>query len=114
MHIGTDYGRIGHHPRHVRLAGKRCEHPVEHAHLDPAIMAVLHRLMTARPLRQIAPPAAGPGLLQQRVGAGGLSRSHGASRGESTSLSKADLQKSVLNHESLSRGIPNREIVTTI
>jgi hypothetical protein len=53
-------------------------------------------------------------VLQQRVRAGGLSRSHGASRGESTSLSKADLQKSVLNHESLSRGIPNREIVTTI
>jgi len=67
MHIGTDQGRIGHHQRQVSLASKHCEHPVEHAHLDPAIIAVLHRLMTARPLGQIAPPAAGPGLPQQRM-----------------------------------------------
>jgi len=93
MHIGTDQDRIGHHRRHVSLAGKRCEHPVEHALLDPVILAVLHRLMTVRPLGQIAPPAAGPGLPQQRMeeativgagtalalappGADGLSRSH--------------------------------------
>ena len=82
---------IGHHRSHVSLAGKRYEHPVEHAHLDPAIIAVLHRLMTARPLGQIAPPPAGPGLPQQRMeevtivsaatalappGAKGLRRSH--------------------------------------
>ena len=30
MHIGTDQGRTGHHRRHVSLADKRCEHPVEH------------------------------------------------------------------------------------
>ena len=37
---------IGHHRRHVSLAGERYEHPVEHARLDPVIIAVLHRLMT--------------------------------------------------------------------
>ncbi|MGA7658048.1 MAG: hypothetical protein WCA96_14905 [Methylocella sp.] len=93
MHIGTGQGRIGYHRRHVSLAGECYEHPVVHAHLDPAMIAVLHRLMTARPRGQIAPPAARPGLPQQRmeeatiVGAGaalalappgakGLSRSH--------------------------------------
>lgn len=67
MSVGADDGGVDHQPFEVRIGGDRLEHAVEHAHLDPAIVAPLGRLIGAEPLRQVTPAPAGPRHPQQGV-----------------------------------------------
>jgi hypothetical protein len=60
-------GGIDHQPLEIGLAGKSGQDPVEHAHLDPAIIPPLHRLIATKALRQVAPASAGTGHPQKSV-----------------------------------------------
>jgi hypothetical protein len=42
---------VDHQPFQIGLAGERFQHIVQHAHLDPAIIAPLHRAVVAKPFR---------------------------------------------------------------
>ena len=49
------------------MTGYRFEQAIEHAHLDPAIIAPLRRLIGSKALRQITPTCARAGYPQQRI-----------------------------------------------
>jgi hypothetical protein len=51
-------GGIDHQPFQIGFARQRGEDGVQNAHLDPAIIAPLHRLVLAEPPWQIAPAPA--------------------------------------------------------
>jgi hypothetical protein len=48
-------GRVDHQPFEIGLARQRGEDLVQNAHLDPAVVAPLHRLVPAQLPGQIAP-----------------------------------------------------------
>lgn len=49
---------IDHQPFEIGLTGKNRQYLVEHAHLDPTVIAPLDRAVVAQPLGQIAPATA--------------------------------------------------------
>src|SRR5690606_29553611 len=67
LRLSADHRGVDGQPLHVRVRGHRLEDAVEHAPLDPAVIAPLDRLIGAEALRQIAPARPRARQLQQRI-----------------------------------------------
>jgi hypothetical protein len=67
MLMGTHDCGIDHQPFQVGLACQNSQHFIEHAHLDPAVIAPLDRAIVAQILGQIAPATARAGHPEKRV-----------------------------------------------
>jgi hypothetical protein len=67
MLMGPHDGAVDHQPFQIGFACQRHQHGVEHPHLDPAVVASLHRAVIAKSLGQIAPACAGAGHPQQGI-----------------------------------------------
>jgi hypothetical protein len=65
--MGSHDGGVDHQPFQIGFARQRGKDGVQHPHLDPAIVAPLHRLVLAQRLRQIAPTPARARHPQQRI-----------------------------------------------
>lgn len=65
--LGANDGGVDHQPFEIRLAGDSFKQSIEHAHLDPAIIASFRRLIRAKALRKITPTRARARYPQQRV-----------------------------------------------
>lgn len=67
MRLGANDGGVDHQPFEIRLAGDSFKQSIEHAHLDPAIIAPFRRLIRPKALRKITPTRARARYPQQRV-----------------------------------------------
>jgi hypothetical protein len=65
--VGAHDRAIDHQPFHVGFTSKSLEHRVQDTHLDPPVIAPLHRVIIAKPLGQISPPPAGARHPQQGI-----------------------------------------------
>jgi hypothetical protein len=65
--VGPDDGGVQHHPFEIGLSRHGLEDLVQHAHLDPAIVAFLGPLERPKALRQIPPPTTRARHPQQRI-----------------------------------------------
>ena len=67
LRLGANDGGVDHQPFEIRLAGDSFKQSIEHAHLDPAIIAPFRRLIRPKALRKITPTRARARYPQQRV-----------------------------------------------
>lgn len=65
--MGAYDSRIDHQPFQIGFAGKHGKHFVEHAHLDPTVIAPFYGAIVTQSFWQVSPAAARTGHPQQRV-----------------------------------------------
>ncbi|ACL94758.1 hypothetical protein CCNA_01293 [Caulobacter vibrioides NA1000] len=123
MGVGADDGGVQHRPFQVGLGRHRLEQAVQHAHLDPAVIAALGGLVGAKPLGQVTPAPARARHPQQRVHEQAAIAARAALALATAGHEQLDprplvvpknlafqhrLQKAVLNQTSANSGILNR------